>query len=143
MAIFRKRSANPATPDNPLFEAPDSLDVTSAIEAHLSWKLRLQAYIDGSAKDRLDADIVGADDVCELGMWIHSQGEAQFGDQAKFQELKETHRRFHACAGEIIREVDAGDVEAARYELQRGDYAQASARVKSLLAWLGLRMEEA
>ncbi len=46
----------------------------NAIEAHVRWKVRLEAYINGTNEEELDADVVCRDDQCMLGQWIYGKG---------------------------------------------------------------------
>lgn len=110
------------------------LDVIGAIESHLRWKIRLEAYINGTGAERLDADAVGRDDQCALGMWIYGPGVAHFGQVDPFTELKSAHAQFHQCAAAVIRTADAGKKDEAMRMLGDGDYAKCSYRVKMLLA---------
>jgi hypothetical protein len=50
-----------------------------AIEAHLTWKQRLLDALDGSESKLPNPLIIGLDDHCELGQWLHNEGEYQFG----------------------------------------------------------------
>ncbi len=118
------------------------LDFMSAIEAHVRWKVRLEAYIAGTGEESLDADQVCRDDLCLLGKWIYGHGGATYGSHPKFSSLKEIHGEFHRCAGDVIRAVDRGQPEQARDMLCKGEYAKYSHRVKAELARLGLELEK-
>lgn len=113
----------------------------NAIEAHVRWKVRLEAYIGGTSDEQLDADVVCRDDQCMLGKWIYGPGGAKFGEHPKFPGLRDTHREFHRCAGDVIRKVDAGETDAARHLLCKGDYATYSHRIKSQLARMSLELD--
>jgi len=130
------------TPENST-ENPDGseLNFMGAIEAHVRWKVRLEAYISGTGEDHLDPDVVCLDDQCLLGKWIYGGGGAKYGSHPLFPDLKQTHMQFHRAAGDIIRTVDAGDREKARTMLNSGDYARHSYRIKSELARLSLELE--
>ncbi|MGE0080350.1 MAG: CZB domain-containing protein [Thiohalomonadaceae bacterium] len=120
----------------------ETIDFFTAIEAHVRWKIRLEAYIAGTSDEKLDPEVVCRDDQCALGKWIHSTGGAQFGSHPKFPELREVHAQFHKSAGEVIRAVDRGDMETARESLVKGDYARYSQRVKAELARLALELDD-
>jgi len=120
----------------------EELDFYMAIEAHVRWKIRLEAYINGTSEEKLDPEIVGRDDQCALGKWIHGSGGARYGNHPKFPELRDIHAQFHQCAGNVIRTVDKGDPDTARDLLSRGDYAKYSQRVKAELARLALELQK-
>ncbi|SCZ51878.1 CZB domain-containing protein [Thiohalomonas denitrificans] len=122
-------------------EEIDGFNFLNAIEAHVSWKIRLGDYINGTSEEVLDADIVCRDDQCPLGKWIYGQGGELFGDHPKFPTVRDTHMEFHRCAGDVIRLVDSGKIDAARDMLNKGDYAKYSHRIKSELARLSLELD--
>ncbi len=118
------------------------LNFMAAIEAHVRWKVRLETYISGTGDEQLDAEVVCRDDQCMLGKWIYGPGGEKFGSHPKFPGLRETHKEFHRCAGEVIRRADSGDTDAARELLCKGDYAKYSHRIKSELARLSLELDK-
>lgn len=115
----------------------DGVDFYAAIQAHTVWRLRLEAYVNGTGSEALDADIVACDNHCSLGEWIYGSGGKHFGLHPKFPELQSAHACFHKWAGEVIRCADSGDNNKAR-ELLNGDYAACSQKVKTNLARFGL-----
>lgn len=117
------------------------LDVFAAIQAHVQWKQRLLKYIHGDSDETLDPEIVGSDCHCELGKWIHSEGESKYGEHAKFRSLKDVHSDFHAHAAEVVHAVHRGEHDAALKLLQYGDYSKVSNRIKSMLAGLSLEFD--
>ncbi|MBZ0106225.1 MAG: CZB domain-containing protein [Sulfuricella denitrificans] len=120
--------------------APDDLDFMGAIEAHIRWKVRLESYISGESNEQLDPAVVGKDDQCALGKWIHGPGGAKYDGLPVFQSLRETHAGFHQCAAQVIESVDAGDIEKAGEILSRGCYARHSNKVKAELARLSIEL---
>lgn len=112
----------------------NELDVIAAIEAHIRWKIRLEAYINGTGSEALDADVVCKDDQCALGKWIYGTGGQRFGHLGQFRDLKSVHAEFHRCAAAVIRQADGGEQTAALKMLNEGDYAKYSYRVKTMLA---------
>jgi methyl-accepting chemotaxis protein len=82
-----------------------------AVEAHVKWKIRLQAYINGGG-EKLDAVTIGKDNVCPLGKWIYEQEPTLKANKA-FQVLKTDHASFHKSASEIVVKVDSGDKAGA------------------------------
>jgi len=115
----------------------DGVDFYAAIQAHVLWRLRLEAYINGTGDEKLNAELVGHDHHCPLGKWLHGAGGKHFGSHPQFPELQKAHACFHQQAGEVIRYADTGDSDKAR-ELLRGNYAACSQKVKANLAKLGL-----
>lgn len=115
----------------------DGVDFYAAIQAHVLWRVRLEAYINGTGGEKLNADLVSHDHNCALGEWIHGPGGKVYGTHPRFPELQEAHACFHRQAGEVIRCADSGEGDKAR-ELLRGNYSACSQKVKANLAKLGL-----
>ncbi len=114
------------------------MDFRRAIDAHVQWKSKLAAYIakpDGS----LHAATVARDDQCELGKWLHGEGQ-KFAAKAEFQKLVADHARFHRAAGDIIRKADSG--EKVNEEISLGGKSEYSAASGSVVTAL-MHMEKA
>lgn len=115
-------------------------DFLSAIEAHVRWKIRLEAYIAGTSDEELNEEIVGSDVQCALGQWIYGEGGEKHGDHPKFEGLKETHMAFHNCAGGVVRAVHTGELDKAWELLRGGEYGKYSHQIKAELARLSLEL---
>ena len=100
-----------------------------AIDAHLMWKKRLQAYINGESKEDLKVEIVSRDDQCTLGHWINGIGGERFGQMPAFAVIKSRHAQFHRCAGEVLAAAQQGEKEKALHMLEEGAYPDASDQV--------------
>ncbi|NOU32156.1 MAG: CZB domain-containing protein [Polyangiaceae bacterium] len=111
------------------------MKVDDAIAAHSKWKQRLKAYVDGSSKEKLSCDVVGKDDQCDLGRWLHSNDAKKLG--AKAAELIPAHAEFHRCAADIVRCADHGKKAEAESKLAMGkDFSVVSAKVVTMLSAL-------
>jgi hypothetical protein len=139
----RSPEAAPKTmPAGPLPTAEDKgvevggLNFKSAVDAHMKWKIRLDAYINGTSKEDLKVEVVCRDDQCPLGKWIYSRGGGEFGYSETFFDMKAHHANFHRCAGNVLAAAQAGEKEEALQLLHHGDYVRASERVKKLLSRL-------
>lgn len=121
-------------------EEVQGLNFRTAIEAHLKWKMRLEAFIDGTSGEQLTVGIVGRDDQCMLGKWIHGSGGERFRAEPGFGTLQAKHAWFHRCAAGVLSQAEAGDREGALKRLQRGEYARASIDVTRELASLYRRL---
>jgi len=119
----------------------EDFDFMAAIEAHVRWKVRLEAHIAGNGTEELSPEIVGRDDQCVLGKWIHGSGGTAYASHPGFDELRETHAQFHRNAARIIELANAGNTEQAMASLNQGEYASCSAKVKSKLARLSPELD--
>jgi hypothetical protein len=96
-----------------------------AVKAHLGWKHRLERYAEGTSQEPLDAAVVCLDNRCALGIWIHGPGGRRLGGQPEFGQLRNSHARFHQIAGQIVKSVDAHQVQAAKALLE-GEFNEVS-----------------
>ena len=86
------------------------MDFAKAIDIHVAWIKKLQEAISGGEK--LDPTMVCKDNLCKLGEWIYGEGKAH-QNLAAYEPLKIKHAQFHQCAGDVVRKVNAGDVQGA------------------------------
>lgn len=94
------------------------MDFDEAIVSHLKWKIRLRNFLDGRGEP-IDSGTAAKDDACELGQWIHGEGQ-RFADSAPYQELVKKHTQFHLQAAEVVRKIESGDKPGAESLLATG-----------------------
>lgn len=95
--------------------AMEGLDIQTAMAAHENWKLRLQAYLDGSSSEQFSPEVICFDNQCDLGQWIHGKGQANLGKFAGFTALLEHHKMFHYAASNVVALSQVGkDAEARK-----------------------------
>ncbi len=116
------------------------MDLDNAIQAHAEWKVKLRAAI--AKKEKMDAAKLGRDDNCSLGQWLHGEGKGAYGRLASYSRCVEEHAKFHRCAGEVARTINAGKLTQAEAMLATGTpYAGASSAVA--MAVMALKKEAA
>jgi methyl-accepting chemotaxis protein len=117
----------------PLPASPANINLDNAIKAHADWrsKLRLAAQ----KHEHLDAEKVGRDDCCELGIWLHGAGKSKYGGKPTFVALVDAHKSFHQEAGKVARAVNQGADSAQTEKLLEGDtgFGKASGTVTRLI----------
>lgn len=111
-----------------------TLDVKHAIDSHVRWRLRIEDFLRGNSIERLSAEKVGATDQCELGQWLHGDGQARYGHLDLFTELATAHELLHKHSGFILNLAAQGKREEALSHLLAVEYSRATAKVKHLLA---------
>jgi hypothetical protein len=109
---------------------------TEAIDSHIKWKVRLQAYIKGDSKEDLKVETVSRDDQCTLGHWINGIGGERFGQSPVFAVVRSRHANFHRCAGEVLAVAQQGDKARALHMLEEGAYPDASEQVAEAIVHL-------
>lgn len=113
----------------------EEINISEATAAHVSWKLRLQRCLDGTAEEKLDPEIVCRDDACKLGQWIHGDARKHFEGVEAFYALRADHATFHQLAGKIVSHVHSNEHAAAR-QLMDGEYRNISRKVVMTLSEL-------
>ena len=110
------------------------MDFDHAIAAHAEWKRKLARYL--AAPDHsLNPDEVSADNRCELGKWLVSEGK-KFAKLAEYGAVVSDHAKFHKAAAEIVRRANAGQRVTEEVALgAKSDFAAASSSVvRSIMA---------
>lgn len=100
------------------------MDFKGAIDAHVQWKMKLRGYA-GNPDKSLKPEEVCLDNKCALGQWIYGDGK-KFATLPEYTELKTEHAKFHKCAAEIIKKIDAGKKDEAMADVNTGEYAKVS-----------------
>ncbi|NTV11367.1 MAG: hypothetical protein HGA47_11420, partial [Zoogloea sp.] len=111
VGMFRLSAADKKTGETREWK-PASLDFDGVIQAHMQWKYKLRNYLAGEG-EALDPEVVGRDDKCALGCWIHGEGQHYSHDPA-YGTLRDKHADFHRCAASVIRKKLAGDEREAQ-----------------------------
>ena len=87
------------------------MNFDDAIRAHLKWKTRLRVYLTSLGSARLDADLIGNEEECDLGRWILGQGVDHRG-LPEYETLKLHHAAFHRVAADIVKTAQADKAAA-------------------------------
>lgn len=83
------------------------MDLDKAVQAHVAWKMKLSGYFKNPDQS-LKASVVGADNQCELGKWLHGEGK-QYASHPEYKKLIEEHAHFHREAGALVTKADRGE----------------------------------
>jgi methyl-accepting chemotaxis protein len=78
-----------------------------AVKAHAAWKMRLSAYIRNPDKS-IDPAVVGRDDRCPLGQWLHGDAKKRLSILPEYRTLIAEHARFHRAVGAAVEQANAG-----------------------------------
>ncbi len=111
-----------------------SLNIDSAIGAHVVWKRRFEFAVDGIIEQSIAQDKIGDDTHCVLGNWLFGSGQ-EYADHQFFQELLVVHRDFHVVAAQIAGLIDDGQIDVAN-NLIRTHFSDLSEAVVGLLTQL-------
>lgn len=105
------------------------LNMKQVIDAHMAWRHRLEAVIKGTGHEQLNVREVEVDNLCALGKWIHGSAKPLYGRLPEYRDLYKAHANFHLLAGEILKENNRGNHDAALV-LLRGGFTELSNRVQ-------------
>ncbi len=88
------------------------LDFESAKAAHLAWKARLNAFLEGNATMTRDEAVSHHD--CILGKWYYGEGLKKYRHIPQMQALEAPHAQLHKLIRAIIEKKNAGRDGEAR-----------------------------
>ncbi len=111
------------------------------IGAHVMWKQRLTAFVEGKSTETLDPDAICLDDRCALGKWIYGDGKSMSA-LPRYEEVRGLHAQFHQYAADVVRLHVAGNTTEAEKLLQ-GDYSRLSEKLKHRLIGLSQQVKSA
>jgi len=95
------------------FNTNSGLDLSTAKAAHLAWKGRLRAYLDGEGM-LTEKEAVSHHD-CIFGKWYYSDGLKNYGSNATLKQIEAPHAELHKNIKRIIQAKQSGnDADAGR-----------------------------
>ncbi|MFM9870094.1 CZB domain-containing protein [Achromobacter xylosoxidans] len=104
------------------------MNLDESIQKHAEWKLKFRSAI--SRKEQMDAETIGKDNCCQLGVWLYGEGKLKYSAKPEFGAIVRKHKAFHAEAGKIARLINSNQYEQAEKEMGTGTpYSQASSAV--------------
>ncbi|MBI5890996.1 MAG: cache domain-containing protein [Nitrosomonadales bacterium] len=89
----------------------NKLDLSGAKSAHLNWKARLRAFLDGKAT-LTEAEAVSHQQ-CAFGKWYYSVGLKQYGHIQELRDVEAPHAELHRTIKEIVQAMKTGDKTGA------------------------------
>ncbi|PTN49562.1 chemotaxis protein, partial [Achromobacter xylosoxidans] len=101
------------------------MNLDESIQKHAEWKLKFRSAI--SRKEQMDAETIGKDNCCQLGVWLYGEGKLKYSAKPEFGAIIQRHKAFHAEAGKIARLINSNQYALAEKEMGTGTpYSQAS-----------------
>jgi hypothetical protein len=98
---------------------PAREEILGAIEAHISWKRRLEEAIESeswASNSEFALDGIRDDTRCQLGRWLHGES-CRGGARSDYCCVEGLHRQFHEAAAQVLELALAGWTDAARAAL--------------------------
>ncbi|MBM2816903.1 MAG: Methyl-accepting chemotaxis sensory transducer [Ignavibacteria bacterium] len=93
------------------------MDFSKAIEVHIMWKRRLTEIVSDKSSEKLDPAVVRADNVCEIGKWIYSDG-IKYKGVKEYEDFRTNHANFHKCAASVLNMKLTGNSKVAQTMLE-------------------------
>ncbi len=115
------------------------MDFNGVLKAHMAWRGKLRKYLAGDVS-QVDPRTASVDDACVAGKWIHAEGEAHFGADPVFHELKSAHAAFHGLVGKVL-QAAARDRRDAETVLESADYMRTTNRMVRALSIMRKRAD--
>ncbi len=79
--------------------------------AHLAWKSKLRAFLDGKAS--LDKSAAFSHTECAFGRWYYSDGSRHFSHLPEMAEVEDPHIELHKTIRRIVELKEQGEVASA------------------------------
>ncbi|MCB1762214.1 MAG: HAMP domain-containing protein [Gammaproteobacteria bacterium] len=115
------------------------LDFKAAKAAHLAWKARIRAFLDGRGSLTRQEALSHHD--CVLGKWYYGEGIGRYGNLADMAAIEQPHTDLHRIIREIIELKGEGRLQEAEARYRQLD--PLSEKIVSLLDALEQRIEAA
>jgi hypothetical protein len=93
------------------------MNYRNSMHAHMMWSADLWDRINGG--EQIDPDEIGRDDRCEIGRWLHGEGQT-YKWLSDFGRLKELHAQFHQRAKQAVLDAESGNKEIGLCKLDAG-----------------------
>ena len=105
------------------------LDFETAKSAHLAWRARIRAFLDG--RESLTRQEAISHHDCVLGKWYYSAGLSQYGNIGEMSAIEQPHADLHRLIREIIELKEKGLIKDA--EARYREVAPLSEKIIQLL----------
>ena len=100
-------------------EGGEGFDFDSAKAAHLAWKARVRAFLDGRG-DLTEAQAVSHQQ-CAFGKWYYGDGSRLYGHLPQFSAIEAPHQALHQAIQEIVTLRRNGRTDEAESSYRRID----------------------
>jgi methyl-accepting chemotaxis protein len=81
------------------------MNLDNEVLRHVDWKVRFTLAM--SKQESLDAYIIGKDNRCELGKWLHGDGKMHYSNLKSYEACLKKHAEFHTEAEKIAVAINA------------------------------------
>lgn len=104
------------------------MNFDEAIKAHVAWKIKFKGAMQN--KESLDAETIGKDNCCPLGIWLHGDAKERFNAVSDYKTCVSLHAEFHRQAALVAAAINEKRYAAAEEMLApESPYSKASTAV--------------
>lgn len=89
-----------------------TFDFEQAKQAHLSWKTRVRAYLNGN-NSVLTREQACSHRECALGQWYYSERSSKYRHMTSFKNMEPPHEKLHLIIKEIVDAKERRDLQTA------------------------------
>lgn len=110
-------------------ESLSGLNLKEVIDAHMQWKDKLNATLNGTAEEKYEVETVSKDNLCILGKWLYGPGKEKFSKLPEYEALRKIHADFHVCAASVLTHHEQGSLASAAKTLN-GEFKDLSNQIQ-------------
>ncbi|WP_181388465.1 methyl-accepting chemotaxis protein [Vibrio albus] len=96
-----------------LGESATKFDFDTAKKAHLAWKSRVRALLQGD-ESAISKEQACSHRECQLGKWYYSSGASKYKSSTYFQQIEGPHTRLHQIVKEVMELNEQGEIDKAQ-----------------------------
>lgn len=97
-------------------------DFNHMVQEETDYRAKLHAFINGLTDIKFTPESLARDNQCQLGRWLHDEGEKKFAKEVSFTELKLHHAMYHLYMARILVAFQQGDKRMALHMLAEGEF---------------------
>ena len=106
--------------------------LAAALEAHDTWKARLQTAIE-TGESSISVEQASRDDQCAFGKWLHAPGQFRDEYPDDWQSLHDFHEQFHRQAATILKLAVTHQQTQAKHQLQAKEFVRVTRSLRNSL----------
>ena len=96
------------------FKTGGGVNLSSAKMAHLAWKTKMRAFLDGQST--LSEDQAVSHTACAFGKWYYGEGMERYGRLPEMRRIEQPHTELHAAIKAIVQLKNQGEMAEAERE---------------------------
>lgn len=91
-----------------------NMTIPEVVDAHIQWKLKLEAFVNGTAGIEIDPSTFCSPNASTTGKWTTLHAAEKLSEFNAFFTLRAKMEQCHHLAGEIVNKINMGDRKGAK-----------------------------